>query len=263
MEFKWNIIGHEEQKAALERDFINGNYAHAYLFVGENHVGKTTLARQLAENLQQGQGKLDTVELLGRQEKLKVAEVRALIEKANLSAQAAFKIFIVQNVERMTREAANAFLKTLEEPPERTLFFLTTQSAAALLPTVVSRTRIVKFSPVWEYGAEELGDLAFLAAGKPGKARLIEENEMYGELYAELRAMLGGELVDNFALAEKLAEDKERLTVFMELLEALLRQRLLEGKIELKKLCKIQELGMLLGKNVNARLVLENLMLEL
>lgn len=279
---KSKIIGHDRQLSQLEKDMECGNLAHAYLFVGEDHLGKLTAARRMAEILQHGGVKgLDTVELTGREDSLKIEEVRKLTERAHLSSQSAYNIVIIQNIERMTIPAANSFLKTLEEPPGRTVFFLTTSSLSLLLPTIASRARIVKFAPVKDevlaeflrtkgVGQEGAQVMITLAAGKPGRIfSFLEKGEEWSEhlrAFEEGRALTGGYSVyEKFEYVDKFLAENRSAALLLEILTAIFRGELRERGSDkaLKALSKIREAGILLGQNVNLRLVLENLMLQL
>ena len=135
MKYNWSIIGHEKQLSQLENDISSGSLSHAYLLAGPNSVGKHTVAKKMAGILQcendfchkcntciqvEHGSHVDTLVFKDDKNSLKILEVRGLLEKAMMTAQARYKIFIIQSIERMTTEAANSFLKVLEEPPPRT-----------------------------------------------------------------------------------------------------------------------------------------------
>ncbi len=277
----WNIIGHDKQLKQLEKDVSSGNLAHAYLFVGENHLGKFSVARKMAEILQQGGVKgLDTVEICGREESIKIEAMKKMSDRNSLSSQSPFKIILIQNAERMTIPAANSFLKTLEEPAGKTIFILTAPGVSSLLPTVVSRTRVVKFGPVEdgvlneflrEKGVvgEDAKVMLELSTGRPGRlVSFMEGGEIWQEqlrIFEEARGLMGGKnIYEKFAYVEKFLADKRSETLLLEILTTLFRKQLREGERAqaIKSLSKIREAGILLGQNVNGRLVLENLMLQ-
>ncbi|MDD5055639.1 MAG: hypothetical protein PHZ00_05230 [Candidatus Peribacteraceae bacterium] len=118
-------------------------------------------------------------------DQISVDDVHALLGRLADSRTSPYCCCIVRSVERMGREAANAFLKTLEEPPSKTVFLLTTDMEQSLLPTVVSRTRVVRFSPLPErelrpllegYAEEDAGFILHLANGAPGLLIELLEN---------------------------------------------------------------------------------------
>ncbi|MBT4917538.1 DNA polymerase III subunit [Candidatus Peregrinibacteria bacterium] len=297
MKYNWSIIGHEKQLELLENDINFDKLSHAYLLAGPNSVGKHTVARKLAGILQcekdfchkcptcqqiSSGSHLDTVELRDEGDSIKIEDVRKLVERCNMTGQSRYKIFLIQGVERMTTEAANSFLKTLEEPPERTVFVLTTNNIRALLPTIVSRVRVVNFQHVsTKYLESKLKDLysdredkeirqvSLFSLGKTGKAIHLMENPAslakYFEVYRDVQNFLDRKsVVDRFSYVEEIAEDKKQTELFLNILMHVLRSRVLEGKEVdryLNTLSKIEETGILLKKNINTRLALENLML--
>lgn len=237
---------HSAQFEQLKTDLASGNLSHAYLFVGREGIGKFELALSFAEFLQEGSPKnLDTIVLGDNGDSIKVEEVRSLVNRVNLTSQSPYKAVLIQNVERMTVPAANAFLKTLEEPPDRTVFVLTASGLSLVLPTIVSRTRVVRFS-----SSKEI-------CGDP-----VEIEEIQGLLQRS-------NLVDRFEYVDTLVkEEGDQKERFLNLLLIIFRKRLRGGwggssSKTIKALLKIEEAGILLKQNVNSRLVLENLMLNL
>jgi DNA polymerase-3 subunit delta' len=109
---------------------------------------------------------------------ISIEDVRLLQERLVTTGTSRHYCCLIRRIERMHAEAANAFLKILEEPPARVVFILTTENERSLLPTVVSRTRVVRFSPLQSdvlrpiiHGQDD-DDAAFalhLAEGAPGK----------------------------------------------------------------------------------------------
>lgn len=227
----------------LKREFAEGRNVHAYLFVGREKSGKFRFAVDLARELLGEFAKVDLVEM-GGSESIKIKEVQELISKVSLACQGEFRIVVIADVERMTLAAANAFLKTLEEPPGGTIFFLTSGKFSEVLPTIASRSRVIRVRDNREGIKEKREDL--------DKVRgLMEE----------------GTVVSRFKFVEELAlEERERVKDFLDLLKVYFRKKMLEDKDRLvmaEKLSKIEDAGILLAENVNVRLLLENLMLDL
>ncbi len=296
MKYNWSIIGHEKQLQQLEKDIASGNLAHAYLLSGPNSVGKNTVAKKMAgilqcENdfchscntcLQVGKGcHVDTSHFEDNGESIKIEEIRKIVERLGMTRQAKYKILLIQSLERMTTEAANSFLKMLEEPPERTIFIMTTDNVRLILPTILSRVRVVKFnsvSPVYlrekllelypDSDKEAIETVSLLSMGKTGKAvHLMEHPDSladYLKIYHDIQNFLGyRSVVERFSYVEDLLASEGKMDIFMEILTHVLRGKMLERGGHVKDLSKIDEAAMLLKKNVNARLILENLMLHL
>jgi DNA polymerase-3 subunit delta' len=142
--------------------------AHAYLFAGPLESGKTKTALALAQMLncetdgdeyfcgecgscrKISAGNHPDIIMLkaGVGETIKIEEVRSFIQRSGLRAfEAKWKVFLIRNAERLTKEAANALLKTLEEPNARTLMILTTAVPELCLDTIKSRCQTVHFFP--------------------------------------------------------------------------------------------------------------------
>ncbi len=133
-----------------------------------------------------------------RTDTISIEDIRVLQDRFYSTGSGTWRVCIIRSVERMQDEAANALLKILEEPPPGRVFILTAQSLDALLPTVVSRCRVLHFSRVpesllrpilAEVPAEEVGFLLHLAQGSPGVIRrfladpdaLREEKTVHGQ----------------------------------------------------------------------------------
>ena len=163
------MINPAQINASVVRRFsrlaANRRLAHAYLLVGPADCGKTQTALSLAQlvNCESethkpcGQcaacrkiasGNHPDVHVIGNDEmdSIKIEDIRFLLGRAHLMAyEGKTKVFIIRNIERMTLDAANALLKTLEEPAANTLMILTTSVLEANLDTIKSRCHIVKF----------------------------------------------------------------------------------------------------------------------
>lgn len=201
------VVGHEQAQALLGRAVASELVAHAYLFVGPDGIGKTTLALAFAALLECqrpdvaagepcgvcsscrriAHGNHPDVTLVEAEEgkrQLGIDAVREnVIHLANLAPSSGrWRVFILPNVERMTPNTVNALLKTLEEPPERVVLLLTSAEPENLLPTLVSRCQIVPMRPLaahviadaltarWSVPAERARALAGLASGRLGWA---------------------------------------------------------------------------------------------
>jgi DNA polymerase-3 subunit delta' len=134
---------------------------------------------------------------------IKIDQIRDLQREASLaSIEVAWRIFLLPNIERATREAANSLLKTLEEPPPRVVLLLTTLDANALLPTMTSRCRVIPLRPLsvhqveaalkerWNVDEDQAALLARLSGGRIGWAvSALEDNGVLERRQAEIDIM--------------------------------------------------------------------------
>ena len=158
------VVGQEQVTQTLRNALNSGRVSHAYLFCGPRGTGKTTTGRILAKAvncLTNGKGEpcntcpmcqaisegraLDVKEIDAASNR-GIDEIRDLRDRVNYAPnQARYKVYIIDEVHMLTKEASNALLKTLEEPPPHVIFILATTEAHKVLPTVLSRCQRFDF----------------------------------------------------------------------------------------------------------------------
>jgi DNA polymerase-3 subunit gamma/tau len=147
------IVGQEHITQALDHALAKGTLSHAYLFTGPRGVGKTSIARILAHEINQlpyneDRQHLDIIEIDAASNR-RIDEIRDLRDKVHIAPTSAkFKVYIIDEVHMLTKEAFNALLKTLEEPPAHVVFILATTEVHKLPETIISRTQRFAFKPV-------------------------------------------------------------------------------------------------------------------
>ena len=164
-----DVSGQDTTVRILRNQIVTGRIGHAYLFSGIRGTGKTTLAKIFAravscENPQDGSpcgvcptcvelgraGAMDIVEIDAASNR-GVDEIRDLREKVKYPpTTGSFKVYIIDEVHMLTKEAFNALLKTLEEPPEHAIFLLATTEPAKLPATIQSRCQCFEIHPIGE-----------------------------------------------------------------------------------------------------------------
>ena len=138
-----DVVGQDHITKTLSNALKSGKISHAYLFTGPRGVGKTSVARILAHEINKlpyqddERQHIDIIEIDAASNR-RIDEIRDLRDKARLSPlQAPYKVYIIDEVHMLTREAFNALLKTLEEPPDHVIFILATTEAHKLPETII------------------------------------------------------------------------------------------------------------------------------
>lgn len=226
------IAGEQEIVQTLKNSLKSNRLAHAYLFTGPRGVGKTSIARLMAkgvncltngitdtpcnicENCKEiSMGNfLDLIEIDAASNR-GIDEIRQLKEKINYSpAKGRKKVYIIDEVHMLTKEAFNALLKTLEEPPEHVLFILATTEPDKILPTIISRCQRYDFKSVNYRDMRE-------------KLLYIVDSEGYKVDEASLVAIYeasGGSMRDSISILERLMINTEEKSIVIEKTEDVL-----------------------------------------
>lgn len=205
------VVGQDHITDILSRALKAGRIAHAYLFTGPRGVGKTSIARILAHEINQlpygdDTQHLDIIEIDAASNN-GVEDVRDLREKVQIApVSAAKKIYIIDEVHMLSKPAFNALLKTLEEPPEHVVFILATTDAEKLPATIISRTQ--------RFGFRAIGpDAAATHLKHIAKEEKIKISDDALALIAERG---DGSFRDSISLLDQLsslADNKEGITV--------------------------------------------------
>lgn len=147
------VIGQDHIVKTIQNMVSQSNIPHAFLLTGPRGVGKTSVARLLAclinnidfKNIEKH---VDIIEIDAASNR-KIDEIREIREQVNIvPSSLKYKVYIVDEVHMLTREAFNALLKTLEEPPEHVIFILATTEFHKLPPTIISRCIRFHFKPI-------------------------------------------------------------------------------------------------------------------
>jgi DNA polymerase-3 subunit delta' len=248
----WPIVGHEWAVEHLDRAIQHGRVRHAYLFTGPDRIGKTTLARVFAMTLNCtgdhppcGQCRACTliardahpdvtlVEAASMGSALKIEQVRELQQTLALRPyEARYRVAILRRFHEANPAAANALLKTLEEPSPDVVLILTANSADRLLPTIVSRCQPLNLRPLpvrtvrdaleqgWGAPGDVAQTLAQLSGGRIGWVISAIENPAeleHRDLALDLlRQALHGSRRERFALVEQLTLEKSALLTLLD-----------------------------------------------
>jgi DNA polymerase III subunit delta' len=245
----WKMYGYDWAVNILREHIIRGNPRHAYLLTGPQGIGRRTLALRMAQALncpspeapgipcfnchtckqieRMQHPDLLVVQSDPQSRNLKVEQIRDLQRSLSLTPyEARYRIAILLRFEEANPNAANALLKTLEEPAPPVILILTAESSESLLPTIVSRCEVIRLGPLsystvsdslqshWGIQADEANLLAHLSGGRLGYAvHLFQEPEQLSQRHEwleEHKHLLIANRIERFNYADKLTKDKDK-----------------------------------------------------
>jgi len=292
------IVGHQKQWQFLKKSVELKKLSHAYLFSGEEKLGKKTVALEFIKLIC---GKEDVFErehpdlfLISPEigTSIQINQIRELNWKLSLKPSLApFKVALLDKAHLMNEEAQNCLLKTLEEPRGNAILILISEQPERLFPTILSRCQIIKFFPVKRIEIEEYlkaqgfaekiaKEITELSLGRPGQAmdlaarpqKIEEQKQSISKLLNLARAPISL----RFQLAKEVSQDYLNLREVLEIWMSFLRKALISqlkngsesGEFSISKLkallWQIQNLIFLISiTNVNPRLALEIFLLEI
>lgn len=246
------IIGNNNVKEYLKTSFENKKISHSYLFLGIDGIGKQLMARDLAKNilcLEDGKCKdkcksciefntqnhpdFEVIEPDGNS--IKIEQIRnmqkKIQEKPIISNK---KLYIINNSEKMTKEAQNCLLKTLEEPPEFATIILIGNNESLFLDTIKSRCIILHFEQIsngelkkyleTNYQMQNLNDeILQIFQGSIGKAvELKDKIESYLQIENLIKNLDKQDLLDTVGNAKILYDSKEEINSILEYINVIL-----------------------------------------
>lgn len=246
----WDILGHEWAVNLLKEHVANQRLRHAYLITGPMGVGRRTLALRLVQALNCTQPPapgepcfvcractriermeypdLAVVQAEQRGGTLKVDQVRELQHSLTLAPyEGRYRVALLLHAEEAHPSAANALLKTLEEPPSQVILLVTAPNTESLLPTIVSRCEVLRLRPLpydqvarglqtrWGLAEDQARSLAHISGGCPGYAlrmyhepALVERRNLWLD---EHQRLLKSNRVDRFAYSETITRDRQQV----------------------------------------------------
>ncbi len=259
-----DIIGQEQIKEHMRNALSTGKVSHAYIINGEKSSGKEFIARVFAMALQCERGETEPCQechsckqalsdnhpdiirvMHEKPNSISVDDIRAQVNNDVVIKpySGPHKIYIINEAEKMTIQAQNALLKTLEEPPEYTVILLLTSNIDSLLPTILSRCVVWNMKPVADELVKkflmqemEVPDykadvcVAF-ARGNIGRAKALASSEEFENVKAEALSLLkyiqDMELSEIIAAVKKITEYKLEINDYLDIIAIWYRDALL------------------------------------
>lgn len=255
-----HIIGQLPLIAGMEQILIGGRIVHAYLFEGAAGSGKKTMSSLLAQALLcnkpdaedkpcrkcipcrqfENDNHPDVLRIRRLKDKtaITVDQIREMQSEIKVKPyQAGKRICFIEDAHLMNEQAQNALLKTLEEPPSHTLFFLLSNNLSSLKPTILSRCQLFRIAGLsrddialllnkrLSIRNEEASTYAALSQGNPGKALALAEDEEFRDLRSQLINGMSraGEVSMVLELIGPFMKYKERADDMLDILELWLR----------------------------------------
>jgi len=333
--FDWPVIGHESVIEYLQKSIINNKLSHAYLFIGSEHVGKSLVAENLICCLQcenndkksrdvpcqkcsaceQVKKRIHPdvyfIEKLEDKKNISIEQIRELEHKLSMrSFLTAYKIAVINEAEKMTIEAFNSLLKTLEEPTPKTIIIIIASKLNQIPSTILSRCQVLKFNlisnkKILNYlvklgkSKKEAQEITSLSQGRPGLAiSYIQDNvllENYQDKIDDVLKIINGSVKEKFNIIDKIIPKRMSINEINESLVSVIdiwsyffrdliliksenlnnitnifiknKLIILANKYKVEHLYiflkKIDETKKLLSQNINPKLLLENLVINL
>lgn len=155
----WDDVTEQSTATTILRQQIErGEIQHAYLFVGSAGVGKTTIARIFANEINKGQGKPIELDAASYNSVDNVRDIRNQAKVQSIDSE--YKVYIIDECHALSKDAWQAFLKILEEPPKKTIFIFCTTEKNKIPKTILSRVQQFAFQRISTHGiADRLTDV--------------------------------------------------------------------------------------------------------
>ncbi|MBW9149996.1 DNA polymerase III subunit delta' [Clostridium sp. CM028] len=268
-----SIIGHNSIKNQISKSIESDRLSHAHLLVGEEGIGKSIVAKNIGLKVlgkNQDRQYVDLVEWRIEKNKstIGVNSIRALIEEINKKPyEGDRKVIIIYNAHKMTVQAQNAFLKTIEEPPKNVIILLLCENLEVILDTIKSRCQIHKLKNLnvdemkeflkinyYDLSLEEIRVVIAFSDGIPGKAeKFIQDNNFKDIRNITLEILLNLNKVGTEELIKyekKLSNQKENFEEILTAFLSYIRDTIIYKEIEeedlilnIDKLLSIKELA--------------------
>ena len=238
------LVGHQKQWQFLKKSAELGKLSHAYLFYGQEKLGKKTTALEFikwlnCENLKKRPCQIcrscqdiqkkqypDLFFIEPQKKEIQISQIRKLNKDLSLKSYSSFfKTAVIDEAHLMNQEAQNCFLKTLEEPRGDTILILVSEFPEMLFPTIISRIQKIKFYPVKKeeinnylrqrkLPEKKLKEIEEFCVGKPGEIIEIlsdfQKIDFQKKTVKDLHSLVCSDLATRFKYAKDLSQDQQK-----------------------------------------------------
>lgn len=288
-----NILGNEEAKKILENTIKTQNISHSYMFIGQNGIGKFMIAKEFAKAiLCQGEQKpcntcescikfngennpdiqiIDEIE----EKSIKTETIKEMVKGVyEKPIEGSRKVYIINDSQKMTKEAQNSLLKTLEEPPEYVVIILITENENLLLNTIKSRCTKIKFNPLKDneiikilkekYDYKEVTEnMLEIAGGSVTQALSVQGKE---EIFNEIKTIFSNlekiNIIDLLNKKDLVFKDKDYIYEILDYINIILFNKIKENIKYINCIKIVEETKDRLKKNSNYDMIIDNLLLK-
>lgn len=288
-----NILGNEKNKEILKKAVELSQISHSYLFWGIEGIGKKLIAMEFAKKILcinekkencncksciefESNNNPDFSIINADEGKIKIEQIREMqrkiAEKPIISDK---KVYIINDADKMTTEAQNCLLKTLEEPPEYITMILICSNENNLLSTIKSRCTRIYFEPVEiekvkkyimdNHISENVnGEVLELSQGSIGKAlKILEYQSLYENLEKILKHLSDRDLIDIISMSEEIYKSKEEIHSILEYMNVLALKLSKKNITYINCIDKIEETKKRLKANSNYDMCIDNLLFNM
>lgn len=288
-----NILGNEEIKKILEKSIKTQKISHSYMFIGQSGIGKFMFAKEFAKAiLCQGEqkpcnkceacikfngGNNPDIQIIDEEEKnIKTETIKDMIKGVYEKPIASLKkVYIINDSQKMTKEAQNSLLKTLEEPPEYVVIILITENENLLLNTIKSRCTKLKFNPLTDneitkilkekYEYDEVSkNILEVAGGSVTHTLSVQGKEdVFNEIKSAFTSLENINIIDLLNKKDLIFKDKDGIYEILNYINVTLFNKSKENIKYTNCIKIVEETKDRLKKNSNYDMTIDNLLIKL
>ena len=287
-----NIIGNQKNKKILEDIIIKNKIANAYMFIGQESIGKFLFAKEFAKAILclnenkpcnkcksclefDNSNNPDLTIIKPDGNNVKIEQIRELnrkvVEKPIVSTK---KVYIINDGQNITKEAQNALLKTLEEPPEYVTIILITTSESAFLPTIKSRCTKINFNKLTEeemlkilkekYNYQNVGNIVYKTSnGSISKSiQIIEKQSEFEDINKMFSNLEHANVIDLINSKEVVFKDKEDINSILDYIITIFFEKIKDNRKYIECIEIAENAKERLRKNSNYDMTIDTFMLN-